>query len=233
MSEDLFRSARRELSPSSQDRARIRGRIAAKLAAGAVAATVTSTTTKAAAASTAKTVTLGLVAKIVAPILVVGGAAAVVAPRVIAPAEGRVAVAIVVPAPARTAAAKLTDNAVREAARAEAPVQPPAAGADPSAVTGRRPVVKPSPAIASAEEVVLVAEIDAALRSGDAARATQLAADHERKFPHGLLVEEREGARVIAHCMSGSRSRATAFLAAHPRSPMRARIVAACGTLAE
>jgi hypothetical protein len=86
------------------------------------------------------------------------------------------------------------------------------------------------PAVASADEVALVAEIDAALRAGDGGRAMQLASDHERRFPRGLLVEEREGARVIARCMGGSRSGAAAFLAAHPRSPMRARITTVCGT---
>ena len=57
-----------------------------------------------------------------------------------------------------------------------------------------------------------------------------LAAEHERRFPRGTLAQERDGARVVARCMSGAKSSsgAEAFLAAHPRSPMRARIVAAC-----
>jgi hypothetical protein len=81
------------------------------------------------------------------------------------------------------------------------------------------------------EEAALVAAIDAALRAGDVAGASRLADDHQRRFPAGLLVEEREGARVIARCTtSASAGAADAFLRAHPRSPMRSRILAACGT---
>jgi hypothetical protein len=82
----------------------------------------------------------------------------------------------------------------------------------------------------SSEEALLVGEIDTALRSGDAGAALRLAAEHERRFPRGVLAQEREGARVVARCMTGARdgSGAAAFLSAHPRSPMRARIVAAC-----
>jgi hypothetical protein len=83
----------------------------------------------------------------------------------------------------------------------------------------------------TAEEALLVGEIDDALRSGDGGGALRLAAEHERRFPRGVLTQEREGARVVARCMNGAKgsSGAEAFLAAHPKSPMRARIVAACG----
>jgi rhodanese-related sulfurtransferase len=100
-----------------------------------------------------------------------------------------------------------------------------------------RPALSPSPSptaprTLASEEASLVGAIDAALRGGDGAGALGLAAEHERRFPHGALAQEREGARVVARCMSGQRSAAAAssFLAAHPRSPMRARIGAACGT---
>jgi hypothetical protein len=73
--------------------------------------------------------------------------------------------------------------------------------------------------------------MDAALRAGDGARALRLADDHERRFPDGLLVEEREGARVVARCSSApSAAAADEFLRAHPRSPMRVRILSVCGT---
>lgn len=75
----------------------------------------------------------------------------------------------------------------------------------------------------------MVAAVDAALRAGDAAGALAAADAHERSFPNGALAEEREGGRAIARCMTGSRASADAFLAAHPRSTMRGRILAACG----
>ena len=122
-------------------------------------------------------------------------------------------------------------------------VQAGSAGTKPIAVTSL-PAAPASPtsgspkaagsAALSAEEAALVGRIDAALRAGDAATALSLAADHARKFPHGTLAPEREGARVVARCMTGdkiaARAGAEAFLNAHPRSPMRARILAACGT---
>lgn len=240
-SEELFRSARSDLSPTASDRARVRQRLAAKLAAGAVAATVTTTATNAAAATNvaaAKTVTLGLVAKIVAPVIVVGGVAAATVPTVIASrAEKDVAPAIVAPAPAKTSAARIAARAAEKETEEEKQKEAePEVTSAPPVETARMPRAVPKNAAAAppradgADEVTLVAGIDAALRAGDVARANELIGEHERRFPRGLLVEEREGARVIARCMSGSRSAAESFLAAHPRSPMRARIEAACRT---
>jgi hypothetical protein len=82
------------------------------------------------------------------------------------------------------------------------------------------------------EEARLVGALDAALRSGDGPRALSLADEHARRFPHGSLADEREAGRVLARCMTGARaaSGADAFLAAHPRSPMRGRILATCRT---
>ncbi len=83
------------------------------------------------------------------------------------------------------------------------------------------------------DELALVAKMQAALRVGDSAAALLLAAEHEQRFPRGLLVEEREGARVLARCVDGERSAnaagGRAFLQDHPRSPLRARIVEVCG----
>jgi hypothetical protein len=215
-SEELFRDARRALSPTATDRARVRERIAAKLAAGAVVASVAATTTKAAA--TTKT---AFVAKIIAAVVLATGAAtAVVVPRVFAKQEP--VRAVVTAPPTKRAIARIAE---KPRASQPAVILPAEVAPSPRPVAVR----PPSSTAASVDEVALVAEIDGALRSRDAVRALALAADHERRFPKGLLVEEREGARVIARCMNGSRSGADAFLTAHPRSPMRARITAACG----
>ncbi len=80
------------------------------------------------------------------------------------------------------------------------------------------------------DELALVDQIERSLREGDSQRAARLTAEHEKRFPRGALVEEREGASVLSRCLSGARatSGADAFLATHPKSPMRARILTAC-----
>ncbi len=314
-SADLFRTARRGLSPSAGDRERVRGRIRAKIAAAAVGAAVTGAAAKAAGATSSagaasagagaagagaasagaagaggagaagiagagasvatKGLSLALIAKIAVPI-VLAGAGIVAVPRVLAPRPAPpapLAAARVVVAPSRTPSAAsaivpstseaagyvgaidATDAAgavgaedreavpvpvpvaVPVAARAHVPESPAPLRTSASAHRAAGPVAAapPSaPAASDGEEAALVGAIDAALRSGDSGGALRLAAEHQRRFPQGVLVEEREGARVVARCSSGrgpsASDAATAFLATHPRSPMRARINAACGT---
>lgn len=275
-SEDLFRSARRRLSPTAGDRERVRARIRAKVAAAAVGAAVTGAAAKAAGATSSagaatgaagagaagagagiagKGLSLALLAKIAVP-LVIAGAGLAAAPHVIASrapvapaAVAQTAVAAPfapppLPAPAPVAVEALPTVAIVPAvARATSPAVPRVVTARPAPSVaaletdhGPSPAAAPAPSSANeAEEAALVGAIDAALRSGDSAGALRLAADHQRRFPQGVLSEEREGARVVARCMA-SRSpsasdAATAFLASHPRSPMRARIAATCGTV--
>lgn len=82
------------------------------------------------------------------------------------------------------------------------------------------------------EEVGLVRAMQQALRSGDPSRALALAGEHARRFPHGALVEEREGARAVASCQLAEPSaRATvgeAFTRRFGASPYAARVKAAC-----
>ena len=200
-----------------------------------------------------KGVTFGLIAKIMTPIVIAGvGLAA--APRVIAhvKAPSAAATARALPSPEKAAdprsatasattvtAAPATENRAADAPALTVDTLLIAVDALPAA-TASTTMRAPSPAVPttapsaamSSEEALLVGEIDTALRNGDAGGALRLAADHERRFPRGVLAQEREGARVVARCMNGSKSSsgAAAFLAAHPRSPMRARIVAACET---
>jgi hypothetical protein len=203
----------------------------------------------------AKGATVALVAKIMLP-LVIAGAAVVAAPRVLAqlnepgatspttmtspttttmttssapPAQAKTregspapALATEVPGPSRPIGGAV------ESVEAVAPVDPLPSSSAPARLAPRA-----SASVGlSSEEATLVGEIDSALRGGDASTALRLAAEHERRFPRGVLTQEREGARVVARCMSGaaSSSGASSFLAAHPRSPMRARIEAACDT---
>ena len=118
---------------------------------------------------------------------------------------------------------------------APTPEAPPAAPASaPLSLTSAPPAPPAPPALADRAAGEPAPWPSAALRSGDSGGALRLAAEHQRRFPQGVLVEEREGARVVARCSSGrgpsASDAATALLATHPRSPMRARINAACGT---
>jgi hypothetical protein len=217
-SADLFRTTKDATAPTSADRERVRAKLAAKLGAAAVGAALTTTAKPAAGAAK-----LTLFGKIALPILVLGGAAAVTTHLTRAPASAPpLAVAPAIPH-------------VEPSLRAVEPVTTGTISVDdlPSAAPSTTVVAKKAAPPAPGdplEESRLVARIDAALRDGDASLALRLADEHARTFPDGVLVEEREGGRAIARCMSGSRGSGDAFLAAHPRSPMRGRIVAACGT---
>jgi outer membrane protein assembly factor BamD (BamD/ComL family) len=84
-----------------------------------------------------------------------------------------------------------------------------------------------------AVETSLVRGADEALRAGDAARALALLEEHARRFPHGILAEERSAERVSALCKLGriddARVEANQFLAATPDSPLSTSVRASCG----
>jgi hypothetical protein len=90
-----------------------------------------------------------------------------------------------------------------------------------------------TPADALAEETRLLRDADAATRAGDAPRALALLAEHARRFPRGVLGEERDAETVLALCAAGRTSEARAaaqrFLAARPGSPLAGRVRSSCG----
>ncbi|HVY25995.1 MAG TPA: hypothetical protein VHB79_05560 [Polyangiaceae bacterium] len=123
-----------------------------------------------------------------------------------------------------------------------APEPPPAvvAPASASASSKRAPAAASSaPAARSAEttpdpaeELALVRSMQQALRSGNPGQALTLAAEHARRFPHGTLVEEREGVRAVGQCqLVVPAARAPileAFVQRFANSPYAARVKAAC-----
>ncbi len=252
-SKALFVSARGAMTPTKEDRERVRARLAAKLGAAAVGAGAATAAKTASAASTTKaTATAG------AGAVVAKGGAAALATKLAVPVAIAVAVASAAgaktmvdarrPAKAATPTVIVAPSVV--AAVTPAPIAAPEApsfavdalpSAAPSAPKPQaRTATSPPPAPedrrdseaerAAREEAALVSRMNAELRAGHHATAAKLAAEHERRFPNGLLAEEREGARVLARCATAGRegSGAEAFLAAHPRSPMRERILATC-----
>jgi hypothetical protein len=80
-------------------------------------------------------------------------------------------------------------------------------------------------------ELAVVARMHAALGRTDYPTALTLAAEHERRWPHGMFEVEREGVRAIAACgarASDAAARAARFLANNPHAPVAMRVRSAC-----
>ena len=207
----LLRATRAALRPQSADRERVLAGLRARL--GGVAPT---TVGKAVAAHASRTVWTAAAAAFVG----VGGAVAIglssLAPAVKAPA----------PAPAVVAAAAAVPNVA-----ANTPVAPAEVEAQPS------PPAAPVPSAFSrrdrlAEEVAILSQAAKDLRAGRAANALSALNEHQRRFPSGLLTQERRAARAEALCSLGRFPEADAELATlvrtAPQSPLTVRAQQRC-----
>lgn len=114
--------------------------------------------------------------------------------------------------------------------------------ASPEGVEPTAPPVAPPPLVPPAPEKPTPDELEAetqalkevqlALRAKQPQRALALLDQQDRRFANGQLRQEREGARVLALCATDAAAGAAAFeafRAAHPTSPMLARLKGACG----
>jgi len=90
----------------------------------------------------------------------------------------------------------------------------------------------PSPADSLQAERALLAKANAALRDGNPDAALAALGEHQKKFPRGVLEEERAATTVLALCATGRASEGKKsrdrFLTAWPRSVHAARVRAAC-----
>ncbi|MEM7155376.1 MAG: hypothetical protein AAF799_21180 [Myxococcota bacterium] len=97
----------------------------------------------------------------------------------------------------------------------------------------RRPAPAPPPSADTlAEETLLLRRAQQALSKGDPRQSLQVLAEHERRFPRGLLVKERGSMRVIALCRADdprAKTELTKYLRRHPATPYRDRLEHACG----
>jgi outer membrane biosynthesis protein TonB len=117
-----------------------------------------------------------------------------------------------------------------------APAEPRAT--KPSNKSARRSEPEPEPSTSIpktttlAAEMRLLARANAAMRAGDAAGALAVLDEHARDFAGGQLAPEREYKRALALCELGradkARAVASAFVKAHPRSPLRAKAQSVC-----
>jgi len=82
---------------------------------------------------------------------------------------------------------------------------------------------------ALAREVALLSRATSALRAGRPAAALKALADHQRRFPTGILVEERRAARAQALCLLGRAGEGRAEIARlTPQSPAAATAQQIC-----
>ncbi len=80
-----------------------------------------------------------------------------------------------------------------------------------------------------AQEVALLSSATKSLNAGQPGEALRILAEHQRKFPSGLLTEERRAARAQALCSLGRVGEAKSELARlTPRSPAAARAQQVC-----
>jgi len=85
-----------------------------------------------------------------------------------------------------------------------------------------------------AEEVAILSEAERDLHAGQYQSALRLLDEHQRKFPHGTLTQERVAARVQALCGLGRVKEAERALGRlSPNSPHEGTAKAACATKAQ
>lgn len=248
--------------PSSARRERVKGRVLVALGGGALAAgTVSSVAEAAGSALSAGTVGGALGGGIGAKSLLgtsllvwfatgigagvgVGGLAAVgqrvsrQEVRVSAPVAAKAATAASALEPAEPAreAPPPTERELAPAVdlpthdvRLVVPARPSAAAPEAPVESARAASTDPT---SMSEEASLLQSAQRALASGHATAALGLLAEHERRFPSGVLAEERRVAKVLGLCALGRREEATilarAFVARSPRSVLIPRLESSC-----
>lgn len=82
-------------------------------------------------------------------------------------------------------------------------------------------------------ELELIRRAQKHLHRGEDAAALALLAEHARRFPNGVLTQERDASRVSALCQAGdvvaARALAEQFLQRSPQSPFADRVRNSCG----
>lgn len=211
----LVQLARGGDDPSAAELLSLHGAVAARIAAeGAIAASGTAATAKVGSAG-------AFVKGVVAAAAVATGAVGFFAlqsnERPFAPPS------VVRPAELRSAPPAELPKAAEPAVEAPAPSEAPAAPARAS---------KPASGLRLQEEAALLAEVQGALRSGQAGAALGKLESYDRRFPTGMLRAEADAARVFALCSAGrvekARASAARFVQRYPSSPAAARVQAAC-----
>lgn len=141
----------------------------------------------------------------------------------------------IVPQVAGSAASDVPPATAPAATDVAAPVGEPASPqneAKPARSAEARPAPPRHVRDGLSEEVAILARAETALHSARPDVALKALDEHERKFPNGVLAEERTAARIQALCSLGRTAEADAWLARlarmSPHSPNEERARQAC-----
>jgi hypothetical protein len=212
----LVELARAGDDPSAAQLLSLHGVVAGRIAAeGASAASGAAVSTKLASAGA---FVKGLV---VAGAMVTGAAGFFALQNVREPAVPLIAAARAARPPRPAVTAPVASAALEPA---------PAVGTSAPAV--RQPSRPPNGSLRLQDEAALLAEVQGALRNGQASVALGKLESYDRRFPSGMLRSEADAARVFALCGAGkadkARAAAARFVQRYPNAPATARVQSAC-----
>jgi len=216
----LVRAGRGAMRPSAADRERVSAALRACLGDGALPLEVGASTSLFYRSGWTKVCAVG------AALGIVGGAAFLML-------RGSGSAQSLVPRAAEVSEPRLeaTQPVVPPRATASLSVEPKA-GLEAS--TASEPVRRPSDRLA--QEVAILSRATSELHAGRAASALRAIDEHQRKFPSGLLADERPAARVQALCALGRRAEPAPELERltrrAPQSPNTLRAKKLCGVAA-
>jgi hypothetical protein len=213
--EELVRAGRAALRPTDADRERVFQSLAPRLAGPSGSEVIERLSTTPAKAGA----TLTKLAAAIVGVSVAGAAVFVVYRTKSPPAAPAVTAAIQSDVPPQELVDPIPETV---------PLAPPQ---EPTPNEKRAPAARSLDSLA--KEVEMLSEASADLHAGRPAAALTVLDEHQRKFPHGGLVQERTSARIQALCALGRISDAQAELArfarTSPNSPHLARARKACG----
>jgi hypothetical protein len=139
--------------------------------------------------------------------------------------------------PAQPAAKVDAPTVVQPAPSPPAPVERATESVTPTeqqtAPTEKRSSAPSRSADSLAQEVAILSRAGSELHAGRPAAALQALDEHRRRFPGGVLAQERTAARIQALCALGRKTEAESELGrlarTSPNSPLEARARKACG----
>jgi hypothetical protein len=212
---ELVRAGREALRPSDADRERVLGALLPRLGSGLASAGAGGPTAPTATAISPVVKALGAVVGLG----VVGGGLWLALRSAPPPPQMSVPTAAEAPSAAPVTAMEPPRSPASAAPAVEASARPPAS-------------VAVRPADSLAEEVAILSRAGAELHGGRPAAALTTLAEHQRRFPRGVLAQERTAARIQALCALGRNAEANAELErlarTSPNSPLNARARKAC-----
>ena len=226
--EELLRAGREALRPNDADRDRVFQALLPRIGIGSGAGSVSAPSSAPAAATpggaVATTSTLVKAVTIVVGLGVAGGGL-FLASRATPGTPAAAAPATPPPAPPVPTNVPTNDIPANDSATSTVSSAPPSEPVKKHVVTSRG-------AESLAQEVAILSRASADLHAGRPEAALAALAEHQRKFPGGVLAEERTAAQAQAFCALGRAREARTALARlariAPHSPHEARARKAC-----